>query len=310
VNNTLTLDGNILSNGDDGYGSAPKGGGGSGGSVFVITDVFNGSGSIQANGGSSDGFAKGGGGGGGRIAYYYNTKSFTGTMEVYGGSGYNNGDGGTIYEGVPPEAINLSVDGPINPCQYNNQYQFSWTYVSNAVPPSPQSAYRIRIPAAGYDSGKIMSDAESHLISAGILEFGTTYSWELMVWDSTGIAHSEWKNGPDFTTISHRYPSADFTFDPPNPDKYVVINFTNDPDPGVDPDRYGEYAWEWCFDTSNNPCLTEDTSTDQNPSHIYDSTGSYTVRLEVTDGDGYSCNTEQQIGVKAPPKWNEVSPGG
>ncbi|PIR01887.1 MAG: hypothetical protein COV63_02640, partial [Candidatus Nealsonbacteria bacterium CG11_big_fil_rev_8_21_14_0_20_37_68] len=75
LTDTLILAGFISANGES---SGSWWSGGSGGSVYITTDTFAGSGSIYTNGG--DGCTYGGGigqgGGGGRIAIYYDSSSF------------------------------------------------------------------------------------------------------------------------------------------------------------------------------------------------------------------------------------------
>lgn len=82
------------------------GGGGSGGSVFIKSDVLTGghTGAIQVKGGDVPAAYNGGGGAGGRIAAYYNNSIkdafYGGTFETDGGSvGSNaeNGASGTVY---------------------------------------------------------------------------------------------------------------------------------------------------------------------------------------------------------------------
>ena len=88
ITNTLTLNGTISANGNNGF---KHSGGGSGGSIYVIANALSGSGMFTANGGSSTSS----GGGGGRIAIYYQTSSFTGTAEAKGGSAARSGEDGT-----------------------------------------------------------------------------------------------------------------------------------------------------------------------------------------------------------------------
>ncbi len=84
-------------------------GGGSGGSVYIITQGFEGGGDIQANGGN--GHITGGGGGGGRIAIYFASNSFTGVIQATGGNATTNvGGAGTIYLKPAPSLGNLIVD--------------------------------------------------------------------------------------------------------------------------------------------------------------------------------------------------------
>jgi len=67
VSGTLTLEGTISANGQDGVGGEQ--GGGSGGSLWIETEKLEGNGLVLARGGVGQG--AGGGGGGGRIAIYY-----------------------------------------------------------------------------------------------------------------------------------------------------------------------------------------------------------------------------------------------
>ncbi len=101
---TLTINGNISSSGENGNIVAYGAGGGSGGSVYVIADIIEGTGTIRANGGAggndADGLFDGGGGAGGRIALYASNFSFSGTIEAKGNTGNDgaqSGYGGTIY---------------------------------------------------------------------------------------------------------------------------------------------------------------------------------------------------------------------
>lgn len=84
VAGTLTVDGNIQANGQNGGGNQS---GGSGGSIQIHTTTLTGSGGISANGGNGDTY--GGGGGGGRIAVYYDTLTGFSLANVVatGGSG-------------------------------------------------------------------------------------------------------------------------------------------------------------------------------------------------------------------------------
>lgn len=87
LSGTLTLEGKIEADGQNGgYNQS----GGSGGSIYVRAGALAGSGSISANGG--DGNTYGGGGGGGRIAAYYDTLSNFALSNVTA----NGGTGGWI----------------------------------------------------------------------------------------------------------------------------------------------------------------------------------------------------------------------
>jgi hypothetical protein len=97
IDDNLIIDGEILANGDPGdYDGWIGGGGAAGGSIYIDTENLSGGGFIKVNGGGVAG-SNAGGGGGGRIAIYYTTDSFTGTIQAYGGDGYQAGGAGTIY---------------------------------------------------------------------------------------------------------------------------------------------------------------------------------------------------------------------
>jgi hypothetical protein len=91
----FTINGTVSANGQDGRGSGA--GGGSGGSILIKVVQLDGNGLVSAHGGNCIG--DGGGGGGGRICIEVTTDNFTGTgtIDVGGGSGFNNGADGTVF---------------------------------------------------------------------------------------------------------------------------------------------------------------------------------------------------------------------
>ncbi|MEW6535601.1 MAG: CARDB domain-containing protein [Candidatus Auribacterota bacterium] len=104
ISGTLTLDGTIRSNGDR---ALYYSGGGSGGSIKIVTSAFAGasSGLISSNGGDRDTNStsyRGGAGSGGRIAVYCSSNTYAGQFQASGGTGYSQsndyyGGAGTIY---------------------------------------------------------------------------------------------------------------------------------------------------------------------------------------------------------------------
>jgi len=96
VGGTLTINGNLTAEGEDGIDDSA--GGGAGGSIWVNANVIAGSGVIAADGGSGE-LYQGGGGGGGRIALYSKTNNFAGTVAAAGGDGFSAGQNGTIFLG-------------------------------------------------------------------------------------------------------------------------------------------------------------------------------------------------------------------
>jgi hypothetical protein len=94
---TLTNEGLISANGEDGKtDNTGSGGGGAGGSIWIEADSFAGSGMVEANGGVAEvAQYQGGGGGGGRIIMFCNnTNNFTGNAYVGGGTPGSSQPGG------------------------------------------------------------------------------------------------------------------------------------------------------------------------------------------------------------------------
>ncbi len=109
ITDTLTLDGDIIANGQGFNTFFRAQGGGSGGSIFLNAGTFNGVGTLQANGGSGFTYYGGGGGGGGRIAVYYESADFDFQNNIINEGGVckplfgDPGQPGTIYfEQVSP----------------------------------------------------------------------------------------------------------------------------------------------------------------------------------------------------------------
>ena len=106
VNDTLTVDGAIRADGQNGSGSAQcAAAGGSGGGIAIEAWTWAGSGTVAALGGDgaySGGQVYSGAGGGGRISVRYFEKTFTGTVSAAGGTSPGpagtEGSPGTVYE--------------------------------------------------------------------------------------------------------------------------------------------------------------------------------------------------------------------
>lgn len=86
---------------------------------------------------------------------------------------------------------------------------------------------------------------------------------------------------------------ADFTF---NCDGRTC-DFTDQSTPGEDPLD----SWDWAFGDGSS-------STQQNPTHTYDSFGTFTVNLTVTDTGGTTDSVEKSVNVRLAPEFN-VSAG-
>ena len=84
-------------------------------------------------------------------------------------------------------------------------------------------------------------------------------------------------------------PTASFTYLPPPPQGSLTVNFVD-----LSSDADGTIvAWLWSFGDGT-------TSSNQNPSHTFPESGSYTVSLTVIDDDGASDTTTQTLVVSGP----------
>ena len=97
-------------------------------------------------------------------------------------------------------------------------------------------------------------------------------------------------------TVDDVDPVADFSFSPPGPVVGGDVSFT---DASTSHDGV---TWEWDFDTATDSdgvgAADDDVdSPDQNPTHLYDVTGTFTVKLTVTETDGDVSTIEKQVDV-------------
>ncbi|MEM3011897.1 MAG: PKD domain-containing protein [Candidatus Hadarchaeales archaeon] len=93
------------------------------------------------------------------------------------------------------------------------------------------------------------------------------------------------------TSLRGAPPVANFTYSPSSPSVNASVNFTD-----TSADNDGKIvAWSWDFGDKT-------TSTLQNPTHTYSSTGTYTVTLTVTDDAGNTASCSKQVVVTQPNK--------
>ncbi|KAL8489690.1 hypothetical protein ACS0TY_025547 [Phlomoides rotata] len=138
--------GMLLADGGDG---GLKGGGGSGGSIYIKSTKMTGSGKISASGG--DGFA---GGGGGRVSVNIFSRHDDPIFLVHGGRSFgcpmNAGAAGTFYDAVPRRLIinnhNMSTDTATLLLQFPNQPLWTNVYVQDRAQASvPLSWSRVQV---------------------------------------------------------------------------------------------------------------------------------------------------------------------
>ena len=110
-----------------------------------------------------------------------------------------------------------------------------------------------------------------------------TYTVSLMVTDNNGATNTTVRT----ITVVNAPPVANFTYTPAQPTILDTIQFN---DASTDPDG-SITSWLWDFGDNY-------TSTEKNPSHKYNTPGTYTVKLTVTDNDGGSATKSIQINVR------------
>ncbi|KAL0015634.1 hypothetical protein SO802_002703 [Lithocarpus litseifolius] len=173
VNTTMEASGDLFADGGDG---GVKGGGGSGGSIFVKAQRMTGSGRISATGGN--GFA---GGGGGRVSIHVFSRHDDTQIVIYGGRSLgcpdNSGAAGTYYDAVPRSLVvsnyNRSTTTDTLLLEFPKQPLWTNVYIENhakALVPLFWSRVQVR--------GQI------HLSCGAVLTFGlahfATSEFELM----------------------------------------------------------------------------------------------------------------------------------
>ncbi len=117
-----------------------------------------------------------------------------------------------------------------------------------------------------------------------------------VVWQGSQYAGYVWayawpgQLSPKVIGAANKPPETDFTYSPSSPADLDTIQFTD-----MSSDPYGEVvSWTWDFGDGN-------TSTQQNPTHIYSDEGSYTVTLTVEDDDGATDTMMESIMVSNVP---------
>ena len=102
-----------------------------------------------------------------------------------------------------------------------------------------------------------------------------TYTVALTV---TGPGGNDTESKVDYITVTTPAPVADFSGTPTSGNKPLLVNFTDE--------STGEVStWSWDFGDGNS-------SNEQNPSHTYETQGTYTVALTVTGPGGNDTETK------------------
>lgn len=134
------------------------------------------------------------------------------------------------------------------------------------------------------------------------LGFNKSYYWAVKVKDADG-KWSDMSQISTFLTPSHAWPAPNFSWSPGEPGVNMNTQFTNNSSYyekccAMGPCLPGEIPCNrlqgWTFQ-NGNPA----SSTSKNPIVKFLSEGTKTVKLQATDTDGYSCDLEKSVFVKA-----------
>jgi PKD repeat protein len=109
-----------------------------------------------------------------------------------------------------------------------------------------------------------------------------TQTCRLVVTDSIGVMSED----TFLVNVLNRYPKAEFTFSPSNPNIQDLVNIT---DASSDPDGSITSRF-WDFGDETNSTL-------QNPSHTYSQKGEWQIILTVTDNHGAKNSTTHTVTV-------------
>uniref|UniRef100_A0A7N0RD06 DUF8003 domain-containing protein n=1 Tax=Kalanchoe fedtschenkoi TaxID=63787 RepID=A0A7N0RD06_KALFE len=161
IDNLLDVNGSVLADGGCG---GNKGGGGSGGSIYVKAYKLTGSGRFSACGG--DGF---GGGGGGRVAVDIFSRHDEPRLYAHGGNSFgceeNAGGAGTFYDDVPRSLVvsnhNMSTDTDTLLMEFLYQPLLTNVYVRNKAKASVPLLW-----------SRVQVQGQIKLESGGVLSFG------------------------------------------------------------------------------------------------------------------------------------------
>jgi len=202
----------------------------------------------------------------------------------------------------PPWAITFeAIQGDY--CFFDNpEITLSWQFQDND-PGDFQIAYQIEIADnIGFDSSyvtpRIDEDSSSWTPEIGEItfDFGYTYYWRVIVWDSQDEASAP-VTGPFFDTEDNQYPDTDFSFTPEVPAVGELVEFT-------DETTYYDTAKprDWDFGDGGS-------SSDPNPTHSYNFSADRVVTLIACDVNDYCCPLAKPLRTSFPlPKWEETSP--
>jgi len=222
----------------------------------------------------------------------------------------NNAPTASIPAGDPGSMTNINycVNSPI-------AISLNWNF-SDPDPGDSQTAYRLRITRkrdgqvcdTNKQAGTVSSRSALYINNAcpNFIWYDLTglgYDWYVWVWDKSDQVSAQ-SNLGHFTTPLHKCPDAiDFTWLPNNPGAGEEAEFTATAACYDSDNKCNSYTWD--FGDGTAPV----TTTGPTVTHTFPDKKTYTIKLEVKDGDGYICSATKDIDVKWKlPSWTEILP--
>ena len=189
----------------------------------------------------------------------------------------------TTVGGITNDYLGIGTWGGTNnqnADNYKGHYGFGWTFnlaldgVTKLWPDAPADAFH----ALGHGGLHTMVMIPSLNIVAA--------------WNGGNVLPDDLVINDVFSTLADSVlsstPTASFSYTPANPAAESAVQFTDE-----SLSASGITSWSWNFGDST-------TSTEQHPTHTYASAGIYTVSLLVSEADGDTSTTLQDV-VVAPP---------
>ena len=155
------------------------------------------------------------------------------------------------------------------------------------------------------------------------LDFNTTYSWQLKVWDPED-SESDWiyppsppsfptsAPGDSFSTPVHPYPDPDFLWSPLNPEMGITVQFTDETicyDAGQQEIDCSESICVFSWTIGNASYTGGTSSSSKNPQVEFSAPGNARINITDADGQGPCPSITKAVGVILPlPEWTEIMP--
>ncbi|MEK7067587.1 MAG: hypothetical protein AAB956_01175, partial [Patescibacteria group bacterium] len=123
------------------------------------------------------------------------------------------------YCKVPSHALSWTYSDPDG----NAESQFQLQVDDDSNFGSPAIDRTVVATVASGDSNSQQAQVAVAAIADKLLYNDTTYNWRVKVWDSYGLASSDWINGTSFKTAKHIFPTVNFKSFPTSPSMNEVV---------------------------------------------------------------------------------------